>query len=106
MARKARLQIISNTNTVRPVLRGAFGCAATGIGIATRILWISKKGELMHGEIQRDEWRTYLDGFTRRNSGRTAYVEMLGMDLGAQEAVDKLPLEGIIFKDKDSSVEI
>jgi hypothetical protein len=63
----------------------------------------------MQGEIRRDEWRSYLDGFSKRNVGRAARVEVIGGDLGAQEAADRLPLGGVTFDDKGSlapSVEI
>ena len=63
----------------------------------------------MQGEIRRDEWRAYLDGFSERNVGRTAHVEVIGSDLGAQEAAEMMPLEGVTFEDKGSlapSVEI
>jgi hypothetical protein len=63
----------------------------------------------MQGEIRQDEWQAYLEGFSKRNGGRAAHVEVIGADLGAQELAERLPLEGITFEDKGSlapSVEI
>jgi hypothetical protein len=72
--------------------------------------FINNEGEeIMQGEIERDKWRAYLDAFSKRNGGRTAHVEVISSDLGAQEAADRLPFEGITFEDKGSlapSVEI
>ena len=30
----------------------------------------------MQGEIQKEQWQSYLDGFSKRNSGRTADLQM------------------------------
>ena len=46
-------------------------------------------------EIPRDEWTTFLDTFSRQHEGWLATVEILGPDIGAQQEVLNLPLEGI-----------
>ena len=63
----------------------------------------------MQGEIERERWQDYLDEFSKRNQGRAARVEVMSEDLGAQEAAEMLPFEGITFESKGSlapSVEI
>ena len=63
----------------------------------------------MQGEIERDRWQDYLDEFSKRNRGRAARIEVLSEDLGAQEAAEMLPFEGISFESKGSlapSIEI
>ena len=58
----------------------------------------------MHGQIRTDDWQKYLNDFSRRNAGRTARLEVLSEDLGAQgNDVEKLPLQGITL-DKRSSL--
>jgi hypothetical protein len=46
-------------------------------------------------EISRSEWRTFFDTFSRQHEGWLATVEVLGSDIGAQEAVHELPLSGV-----------
>jgi len=46
-------------------------------------------------EIPRDEWTTFLDTFSRQHEGWLSTVEILGADIGAQQEVLNLPLEGI-----------
>jgi hypothetical protein len=81
----------------------------SGVRVLTGRYRLLRKGKIMQGEIERDEWREYLDGFGKRNGGRAAHVEVISIDLGAQELAEKLPLEGVTFEDKGSlapSVEI
>jgi hypothetical protein len=56
-------------------------------------------------EIQRYEWKTFLDTFSRQHEGWLATLEVLGPDLGAQQEAGDLPLEGITATSKDSGVE-
>lgn len=56
-------------------------------------------------EIQRDEWETFFDTFSRQHEGWLATLEVLGPDIGAQQEADDLPLEGITATSKDSAVE-
>jgi hypothetical protein len=63
----------------------------------------------MKGEIPRDQWQTYLEGFSKRNSGRPVNLEVLSEELGDQEEAQMLPFEGITLETKGSegaSVEI
>ena len=46
-------------------------------------------------EIPRDEWTTFLDTFSRQHEGWLSTLEILGTDIGAQQEVLNLPLEGI-----------
>jgi hypothetical protein len=63
----------------------------------------------MQGEIQQEQWQAYLDGFSKRNSGRIADLLILSEELGTQEEAEMLPFEGITLETKGSlasSVEI
>ncbi len=63
----------------------------------------------MQGEIQQEQWQAYLDGFSKRNSGRMADLQILSDELGTQEQAEMLPFEGITLDTKGflaSSVEI
>ena len=66
-------------------------------------------GEVMQGEIERDQWQAYLDAFSKRNSGRMADLQVLSEELGTQNEAEMLPFEGITVETKGSlasSVEI
>jgi hypothetical protein len=52
-------------------------------------------------EIQRDEWKTFLDTFSRQHEGWLATLEVLGPDIGAQQEAGDLPLEGITATSSD-----
>ena len=61
------------------------------------------------GEIDSSNWKDFLDEFSKRNKLRPARVEVLGMDIGAQEEAVHLPLVGVSFEPKGAakgSVEI
>ncbi len=63
----------------------------------------------MKGEIPRDQWKTFLDEFSKRNQLRPTRLEIIGQELGAQEEEELLPFVGISFERKGSaagSVEI
>ena len=63
----------------------------------------------MQGEIQQEQWQAYLDDFSKRNSGRTADLQVLSQELGTQEEAEMLPFRGITLETKGSlalSVEI
>ena len=63
----------------------------------------------MQGEIQQEQWQTYLDDFSKRNLGRTADLQVLSEELGTQEEAEMLAFEGITLETKGplaSSVEI
>lgn len=62
----------------------------------------------MKGEIERSQWKTFLDEFSRRNQLRPTRLEVIG-EMGAQEEEQFLPLVGVSFEPKGAaagSVEI
>jgi Family of unknown function (DUF5335) len=56
----------------------------------------------MHGEILRREWPTYLNGFTKRNSGRVVDLQVLSEELGTQNKAEKFPFQAISLETKGS----
>ena len=63
----------------------------------------------IEGEIERNQWKTCLDEFSKRNQSRSTRLEVIGIDIGAQEEEKYLPFIGISFESKGSaagSVEI
>jgi hypothetical protein len=63
----------------------------------------------MRGEIQQEQWQAYLDGFSKRNSGRMADLQIISEELGTQREAEMLTFEGITLETKGSlasSVEI
>ena len=46
-------------------------------------------------QIPREEWTRFLDTFSRQHEGWLVTLEILGTDIGAQQEVLNLPLEGI-----------
>jgi len=62
----------------------------------------------MPGFIEKDEWKSFLEEFTKRNELRVTRLEVVG-EIGAQEEEEHLPLVGVSFDPKGSaagSVEI
>ena len=58
-------------------------------------------------EIERDDWKPFLDSFSRRHEGWLVTVEVLAPELGDQIAIDNLPLCGITTETTgDDSIEI
>lgn len=63
----------------------------------------------MKGEIARDQWKTFLDEFSKRNQLRPTRIEVIGQEIGAQEEEELLPFLGVSFERKGTaagSVEI
>ena len=63
----------------------------------------------MQGEIERNQWKTFLDEFSRRNQLRPTRLEIIGEEIGVQEEETLLPFTGISFEAKGTasgSVEI
>ena len=56
-------------------------------------------------EIPRGEWPTFLDRFSRQHEGWLATLEVLAIDIGAQEQARDLPFEGITANSRDSTPE-
>ncbi len=52
-------------------------------------------------EIPRDQWKNFLDRFSRQHEGWLATLEVLGADIGAQQEARDLPLEGITATSTD-----
>lgn len=62
----------------------------------------------MAGFIERNQWKTFLDEFSKRNQLRATRLEVVG-EIGAQEEEKFLPLLGVSFETKGDaagSVEI
>jgi hypothetical protein len=62
----------------------------------------------MPGFIERNQWKTFLDEFSKRNQLRATRLEVMG-EIGAQEEEQLLPFVGISFESKGNatgSVEI
>jgi hypothetical protein len=67
-----------------------------------------KKSKSMPGFIEREQWKTFLDQFSKRNQLRATRLEVVG-EIGDQEEADFLPLIGVTFEGKGAaagSVEI
>ena len=62
----------------------------------------------MPGFIEKDQWKTFLDEFSKRNRLRTTRLEVIS-EIGAQEEEEYLPLVGVSLDPKGTaagSVEI
>lgn len=69
----------------------------------------AKEKTTIQGEIERNEWKTFLDEFSKRNQLRPTRLEVVGENIGAQEEEELLPLSGVSFEPKGAaagSVEI
>lgn len=53
----------------------------------------------MAGFIERSQWKTFLDEFSKRNQLRPTRLEVIG-EMGAQEEEQFLPLLGVSFETK------
>ena len=56
----------------------------------------------MSGFIERDQWKSFLDEFSKRNQLRATRLEVVG-ELGDQEEEEYLPLIGVSFEAKGSA---
>ncbi len=56
----------------------------------------------MSGFIERDQWKSFLDEFSKRNQLRATRLEIVG-ELGDQEEEEYLPLVGVSFETKGSA---
>jgi len=56
----------------------------------------------MSGFIEPDQWKTFLDEFSKRNQLRATRLEIVG-ELGDQEEEEYLPLVGVSFESKGSA---
>jgi hypothetical protein len=55
-------------------------------------------------EIDKSEWTTFFAEFSDRHEGRMTTLQLLGADIGAQEAASNLPFVGITTDLKGSEV--
>ncbi len=51
-------------------------------------------------EIPREQWRSFLDDFSRKHQGQKATVEVLGQNQGDQHEADDLTFVGISADEK------
>lgn len=51
-------------------------------------------------EIPRDEWKTFLETFSRQHEGWLVTLEVLSTEIGAQQEARDLPLKGITISSK------
>jgi hypothetical protein len=56
----------------------------------------------MPGFIEQDQWKSFLDEFTKRNQFRATRLEVVGEEIGAQREEYALPLIGVEFEPKGS----
>jgi hypothetical protein len=56
----------------------------------------------MPGFIEQNQWKNFLDEFTKRNQLRPTKLEVVG-EIGAQEEEEHLPLIGVSFEPKGSA---
>lgn len=56
----------------------------------------------MAGFIQQEQWKTFLDDFSKRNQLRSTRLEVVGNEIGALPEEDYLPLMGVSFEPKGS----
>lgn len=53
----------------------------------------------MPGFIEREQWKNFLDEFSKRNQMRATRLEIVG-DIGAQEEEEHVPLIGVSLETK------
>ena len=56
----------------------------------------------MPGFIEQDQWKTFLDEFSKRNQLRATRLEIVG-EIGAQEEEEYLPLIGVSLERKGTA---
>ncbi len=56
----------------------------------------------MPGFVERDQWKTFLDEFSKRNQLRPTRLEVIG-EIGDQEEEQLLPFTGISFEAKGNA---
>jgi hypothetical protein len=59
-----------------------------------------RRKNVMAGFIERNQWKTFLDEFSKRNQMRPTRLEVVGSDVGAQEEERFLPLVGVSLDTK------
>ena len=56
--------------------------------------------------IERDQWKRYLDDVSKHLKARLIEIEVAGLDVGDQIAVEWVPLKGLTYDPKNDLVEI
>ena len=56
----------------------------------------------MAGFIKQEQWKIFLDDFSKRNQLRATRLEVVGNDIGAQPEENYLPLVGVSLEEKGS----
>jgi hypothetical protein len=56
----------------------------------------------MPGFIEEDQWKTFLDEFSKRNQLRATRLEVIG-EIGAQEEEEYLPLIGVSLETRGTA---
>jgi hypothetical protein len=56
--------------------------------------------------VPQPEWRGYFDRISKALPGRLAEVEVAGLDLGDQIAVEWVPLLGITYESRDDLLDV
>lgn len=56
----------------------------------------------MNEQIERNNWKNYLNQFSRRNRMRPARLEIFSDEIGANEQAQHLPLISISYEEKGS----
>jgi Family of unknown function (DUF5335) len=56
----------------------------------------------MPGFIEKDQWKTFLDEFSKRNQLRPTRLEVVG-EIGAQEEEEYLPLIGVSLETRGTA---
>jgi nucleotide-binding universal stress UspA family protein len=90
------------------LLRGA-SCAVLGVPLTFMNFAEAERASRSDQEsssIAREQWTDMLDGFTRRNIGRRASVEVDDPELGAQAQEHDYPLLGVTYDRHDARVDI
>jgi hypothetical protein len=52
--------------------------------------------------IKPEQWKTFLDDFTKRNQFRATHLEVLSNEMGVNEEEEFLPLVGVSFEPRGS----
>jgi hypothetical protein len=66
----------------------------------------STGSEASTGMVDKDSWPALLAGFTQRNAGRRARLEVLDPEIGAQWQEADYPLRGVAYDPRDGRIEI
>jgi len=57
-------------------------------------------------EIPREDWRPFLDAFSREHRGWLVSIDVLGPEVGAQHEASDIPLEGVAADERDDLISV